>query len=87
MTPIHDRMPAILSKSAFGLWLDPEIKDLLRLLSLPVPFSAEEIEAYQVGTPVDNPGDDVGASGRRHRAWPGISGLAPPPSWRANPGG
>jgi putative SOS response-associated peptidase YedK len=46
LAPIHDRMPVILPRSAYDLWLDPSVHDPKRLEPLLVPFPAE-------------PGDDV----------------------------
>ena len=56
--PIHDRMPLILPESAYDLWLDPEVQDPSVLQSLLVPFPAEEMEAYPVGTLVNSPAHD-----------------------------
>jgi hypothetical protein len=58
-----------------------------KLQTIPSPITGDGIEEYPVGTPVDNPGDDEGAPGRRHLEWTGIAGLSPPPSWRADPRG
>ena len=53
METIHNRMPVILTKDAENLWLDPSssVADLRELL---VPYSAEEMDAYQVGSDVNN---------------------------------
>lgn len=59
VAPIHDRMPLILPKSAYDLWLDPEVKDPSRLRPLLVPYPAEAMEAYPVGTLVNSPANDV----------------------------
>ena len=58
LKPIHDRMPVILTKEAERVWLDPAIQDTERLLSLLVPYPAEEMEAYPVSTRVNNPRSD-----------------------------
>jgi putative SOS response-associated peptidase YedK len=55
----NDRVPVILSRSAYDLWLDPGIHDPNRLEPLLVPISAELIEAYQVGRLVNDTGNDV----------------------------
>lgn len=59
VAPIHDRMPVILTGSAYDLWLDPDVKDPRKLLPFLVPFPADEMEAYPVVTLVDSPGNDV----------------------------
>jgi putative SOS response-associated peptidase YedK len=55
--PLHDRMPVILSPSAYDRWLDPGDPerppiDLLR------PFPAEQMEAWRVSTAVGNVKND-----------------------------
>ncbi len=48
MRSIHDRMPVILSKSAYGKWLDPANHEVSELTALLKPYSAQEMEAYPV---------------------------------------
>ena len=59
MAPIHGRMPVVLDRSSYDLWLDPDAReeDLHRILR---PFPAEEMVAYPVSprvnsTAVDDP--------------------------------
>jgi putative SOS response-associated peptidase YedK len=59
MAPIHDRMPVIVPRSAYDLWLDPAVKDPKRLQPLLVPFPADEMDAYPVSTLVNSPKNDV----------------------------
>jgi len=59
LAPIHDRMPVIVPRSAYDLWLDLAVKDPNRLQPLLVPFPAEEMEAYPVSRLVNDPGNDV----------------------------
>jgi putative SOS response-associated peptidase YedK len=58
MRTIHDRMPVILSPDDYDLWLDPEIGDPARLTPLLVPYPAERMEAWPVGTAVNSPRND-----------------------------
>jgi putative SOS response-associated peptidase YedK len=58
MAPIHNRMPVILKKSAYPLWLNPEPQTPTQLQSLLVPSPAEEMEAYPVSTLVNSPNND-----------------------------
>jgi len=58
LTPIHDRMPVILTRDAEAVWLDPAIQDPARLLPLLTPYRAEEMEVYPVNLRVNNPGND-----------------------------
>lgn len=58
LAPIHDRMPVILPEERYDLWLDPEIEETEPLTSLLQPCSDDELEAYPVGTTVNNPQND-----------------------------
>jgi len=55
MAGIHDRMPAILPRAAWGPWLDPEFQDKQELLALLRPYPADEMAAAPVSTLVNNP--------------------------------
>lgn len=43
VAPIHDRMPVIVPKVARDLWLNPELQDPSKLLSILQPYPAEEM--------------------------------------------
>ena len=58
LRPIHDRMPVILDRANYDLWLDPTMADVDRLKPLLCPYRAEEMKAYPVGTPVNSPTRD-----------------------------
>ncbi len=45
---IHDRMPVILHKQDFPLWLDPEFEGKEKLLSLLQPFPVGELDAIAI---------------------------------------
>lgn len=57
MAGIHNRMPVILPKAAWGVWLDPasQARELRPLL---VPAPVEDMAAYPVGSAVGNPRHD-----------------------------
>lgn len=55
LSPIHDRMPLILSPEEYGLWLDPSVPPSDRLARLLRPFPPGGMEAYPVGRAVNNP--------------------------------
>lgn len=59
MQPVHDRMPVILSREAESLWLEADVQDTDALTRLLVPFSAEEMDAYEVSPLVNSPRNDV----------------------------
>ena len=58
LAPIHNRMPVILPKAAYSLWLadEPPKEDLLELLE---PAPAEELEAFAVSTLVNSVANDL----------------------------
>jgi len=56
MKPIHDRMPVILEKKDYALWLDRHA-DLAEVSKLLKPF-AGELEAYPVSRAVNSPKND-----------------------------
>lgn len=53
MTPIHNRMPVILSKEAEDQWLDTSTPQS-KALSLLVPFDSSQMEAYEVSDQVNS---------------------------------
>ena len=58
MEPIHHRMPAILSESAYASWLDPTLNNAIYLSGLVEPYDSDKMEAYPVSTMVNNPRND-----------------------------
>ena len=58
LRPIHDRMPVILDRANYDLWLDPTMADVDRLKPLLCPYRAEEMKVYPVGTWVNSPTRD-----------------------------
>ena len=55
---IHNRMPVILPREAYELWLAPEEKDPSELDGLLVPFPAPEMMAYPVSRTVNSPANE-----------------------------
>ena len=61
LAPIHNRMPVILHREDYGLWLDPDLGNPDRLRPLLAPYAPEEMTAYPVGLRVNSPkNDDAG---------------------------
>lgn len=56
--PLHNRMPVILPREAYDLWLDPGVSDADRLLPLLAPYDPEAMEAYPVSRYVNSPAND-----------------------------
>src|SRR5690606_8359586 len=52
MAPVHDRMPVILPRAMWGMWLDPTNHHTDVLSSLPAP--AALLEMHEVTTDVNN---------------------------------
>jgi putative SOS response-associated peptidase YedK len=61
MEGIHNRMPVILSRDDYGLWLDGDFHGQAKLLEMLRPFPAEEMEAYPVSTLVNSPRNETAA--------------------------
>ncbi|MBX3364029.1 MAG: SOS response-associated peptidase [Phycisphaeraceae bacterium] len=59
LKPLHDRMPVILPREAWELWLDPGVDDAARLKGLLRPFDPGRMEAYPVGLAVNRPAHDA----------------------------
>jgi putative SOS response-associated peptidase YedK len=57
MEPLHNRMPVILEPGDYGLWLDPQMRDVERLTPLLTP-APEILTAYPVSRHVNNPRND-----------------------------
>ena len=51
LASIHDRMPVILPKEKYDLWLDPDFKDVKELARLLVPFDAAQMLPSDPSTP------------------------------------
>jgi putative SOS response-associated peptidase YedK len=58
MRLIHDRMPVILPRDAYQLWLDPSQQNPQSLLPLLKPYDSEAMIAYPVGAVVNNASHD-----------------------------
>lgn len=55
MSPIHHRMPVILSPENESVWLDPKNENVSELLSMLRPYSPDQMEAYEVSDFVNSP--------------------------------
>ena len=60
LEPIHNRMPVIIPKSQYGVWLNIETPTAV-VLGLLVPYPSDEMEAYEVSTLVNSPKNDIPA--------------------------
>ena len=58
VTPIHNRMPAIVQREARAQWIGEEPPDKDALLALLKPFPAERVRAYAVSAKVNSVKND-----------------------------
>lgn len=56
--PFHNRMPVILGREDYDLWLDPDVQNVGRLQRLFRPFPLDELTVFPVGTRVNSPSND-----------------------------
>jgi putative SOS response-associated peptidase YedK len=54
VAPVHNRMPAILTRDQEALWLDPEMRDPGIALACLGPYPADQMRGYPVSTLVSN---------------------------------
>jgi len=55
---VHDRMPVILRKDDYDLWLDPEMTNIETLSDLLKPFDARSMRSYAVNSRVNQVQND-----------------------------
>lgn len=55
---VHDRMPVILDRGSYDLWLDPGMQDVAALSELLKPYDARLMRCYPVGNRVNYVGND-----------------------------
>jgi putative SOS response-associated peptidase YedK len=59
LRPLHNRMPVIVDRENFDLWLDPKMEDAAKLQPLLVPHAVAGFEAFPVSRLVNSPTNDV----------------------------
>jgi len=58
LTDIHDRMPVILERENYDIWLDPGFKRAGDLLDLLKPYRADSMRRYRVSPHVNSVQND-----------------------------
>ncbi len=53
LADVHNRMPAILPPEHYGLWLDPTMQDLNRVVGLLKPYGVGQMRKFPVSTRVN----------------------------------
>jgi putative SOS response-associated peptidase YedK len=61
MKKLHDRMPVIIPREAFELWLDEKVQDPGKLRDLLGPISEDLIEAFAISRRINSPRNDDAA--------------------------
>jgi putative SOS response-associated peptidase YedK len=51
---MHDRIPVIIEKDDYDLWMDPGMNDPDKLTDLLKPFDSRKMRVYPVGATVSN---------------------------------
>ena len=60
---VHDRMPVILDKNDYDLWLDPGMKNTSAVAGLLKPFDARRVQCYPVSSRINHvQNDDIDCS-------------------------
>jgi len=57
-SPVHDRMPVILAKQDFDLWLDPSMRDVQVVSKLLKPYDASRMRSFPVSNRVNHAQND-----------------------------
>ena len=61
---IHDRMPVILERDSYDLWLDPGMQNVAAISELLKPYDARSMRSYPVSSRVNDVGNDDEACSR-----------------------
>jgi len=62
---VHDRMPVILDRESYDLWLDPGMQNVQVVSELLKPYDAIEMRCYPVSSRVNHVGNDDEECARR----------------------
>jgi putative SOS response-associated peptidase YedK len=55
---VHDRMPVILDRDSYDLWLDPGMQNVAAISELLKPYDARWMRSYPVSTRINHVGND-----------------------------
>jgi putative SOS response-associated peptidase YedK len=62
---VHDRMPVILDRDSYNLWLDPGMTDVQVVSELLKPFDARLMRCYPISTRINQVANDDADCSRR----------------------
>ena len=57
-SPIHDRMPVILDRDRYDLWLDPVMTDVKAVSGMLKPYDPRQMRSYPVSSRVNHVAND-----------------------------
>ena len=57
-TAVHDRMPVILERDSYDLWLDPGMKGVAAASELLKPYDAREMRCFPISTRINHVAND-----------------------------
>jgi len=76
LADVHDRMPVILRRENYDLWLDPGFKDVKALAEVLSPFDATQMRSFPVSTRINAvTNDDPDCVAPWHSSLPAQSAL------------
>lgn len=58
ITAVHDRMPVILDRDNYDLWLDPGMQNVAVASELLKPFDARTMQSYPISTRINRVAND-----------------------------
>ena len=76
LADVHDRMPVILRRENYDVWLDPGFKDVKALAEVLAPFDAAQMRRFPVSTRINSASnDDPDCVAPSHSSSPAQSAL------------
>ena len=62
---VHDRMPVILDRESYDLWLDPGMQNVAVISELLKPYDARLMRSYPISTRINHVANDDADCSRR----------------------
>jgi putative SOS response-associated peptidase YedK len=61
LNEVHDRMPVIVPREQYALWLDPDVEESPDLKEVMRPFDSRQMKGYPVSKTVNSPNNETSA--------------------------
>lgn len=58
ISAVHDRMPVILDRDSYDMWLDPGMRDMTTVSELLKPYDAQLMRCYPISTRINHVAND-----------------------------